>query len=138
MERGLRLLLRAIREQEAQAAAERSEAGSTAEDDAVRDDAAEDDAVATEEPVIVPVAEPAAPIGPVDSRKMQALRLLMIANAVMIALMLALPQASVAVHVLVVTISCGHAPGVITSLKVTIGAGSQLATAVATGWPPNV
>src|SRR6187402_704065 len=42
-----------------------------------------------------------------------------------------LPHASVAIHVLAIVNSCGHAPGVTTSLKVTIASGSQLSVALA-------
>ena len=42
------------------------------------------------------------------------------------------PQASVAVHVLVMVYSCGQAPAAVTSLEVTTGARSQLSVALAT------
>ncbi len=45
--------------------------------------------------------------------------------------MLELPQASVAVQVRVIVLSCGQAPGAVTSDDVTAGAGSQLSVAVA-------
>ena len=41
-----------------------------------------------------------------------------------------LPQASVVVHVLVTLYSCGQSPGVVTSLKVNEGSGSQASVAV--------
>jgi hypothetical protein len=42
-----------------------------------------------------------------------------------------LPQLSVAVHVLVIVLSCGHEPPIVTSPKVMIGAESTLSVAVA-------
>ena len=44
---------------------------------------------------------------------------------------LLLPQSSVALHVLVITISCGQAPPTITSVDVMVGTASQLSVAVA-------
>jgi hypothetical protein len=44
---------------------------------------------------------------------------------------LVLPQSSVALQVRAIVDSCGHDPGVTTSLKVTVGVPSQLSLAVA-------
>jgi hypothetical protein len=44
---------------------------------------------------------------------------------------LLLKQSSVAVQVLVIVISCGHDPPVVTSLKVRVGVTSQLSVAIA-------
>ncbi len=41
------------------------------------------------------------------------------------------PQSSVAVHVRVMVLSCGHKPPTVTSLKVMVGVASQLSVAVA-------
>src|SRR6187431_836095 len=44
---------------------------------------------------------------------------------------LVLPQTSIAIHVLMIVISCGQDPPTITSLYVTVGAVSQLSVALA-------
>ena len=41
------------------------------------------------------------------------------------------PHPSVAVHVRVIVLSCGHPPATVASLKVTVGAAAQLSVAVA-------
>ena len=41
------------------------------------------------------------------------------------------PQSSVALHVLVMVYSCGHAPAAVTSVNVMVGEVSQLSVAVA-------
>jgi hypothetical protein len=44
---------------------------------------------------------------------------------------LELPQSSVARHVRLIVLSCGHAPAIVASVKVTVGVTSQLSVAVA-------
>ena len=41
------------------------------------------------------------------------------------------PQSSVALHVLLIVYSCGHAPATVTSVDVIVGVASQLSVAVA-------
>ena len=43
---------------------------------------------------------------------------------------LELPQSSVAVQVLLIVYSCGHAPAIVISLETTVGAASQLSVTV--------
>jgi hypothetical protein len=50
--------------------------------------------------------------------------------------LLELPQSSVALHVLVIVYSCGHAPPTVTSVDVIVGVASQLSVAVAVPLAP--
>ena len=49
---------------------------------------------------------------------------------------LELPQSSVALQVLLIVYSCGHAPAMVTSVEVIVGVVSQLSVAVATPFAP--
>jgi hypothetical protein len=46
------------------------------------------------------------------------------------------PQSSVALHVLLIVYSCGHAPATVTSIDVMLTTGSQLSVAVAVPFVP--